>query len=87
MALKLLGAQSALGVGTGNGSSFANASAVRVVNPSATNYVVSVETSGNVLVGSFTLCAGESEIIYKNTTDEIFATNAAVLGAAVGFSH
>ena len=64
MAIRLLGAQAALGVGTTNGSNFSNASAVRVVNPSATNYVVSVETSANVLIGSFTLCAGESEIIH-----------------------
>ena len=87
MAIRLLGAQAALGVGTGNGSNFSNASAVRVVNPSGTNYVVSVETSANVLIGSFTLCAGESEIIHKGTSDEIFAANAAVLGAAVGYSH
>lgn len=87
MALKILGSQAALGVGTGNGSNFGNASAVRVVNPSTANYVVSIEDSSNTLIGTFTLCAGESEIIYKVTTDEIFAANAAVLGVAVGFSH
>lgn len=87
MAIKVLGSQAALGVGTGNGSNFGNASAVRVVNPSTSNYVVSVEDSGNSIIGTFTLCAGESEIIYKGTTDEIFAANAAVLGVAVGFTH
>ena len=64
MRYKLLQSETACGVGTGNGSNFGSSTAVRVVNSGTTNRLMSVETSANVLIGTFTmdvkLLTGES---------------------------
>jgi len=73
MKFKLLGAEAALGNGTTNGSNFSNSTVVRVFNSDTAAHVVSVETSANVLIGSFTLGAGASAEIQKSVSDEVFA--------------
>ena len=74
----------------GSASSFSEATAVRLANPSATDYVVTVaETnSGSTTIGTFTLLANTSEIIEKNPTNVVFVkADTAVLGAKVGFPY
>ena len=86
MKIKVLGSEAACGTSTTNGSNFGSSTAVRVLNSGATARVVSVETSANVLIGTFTLGSGGSEIIQKNASDEVFAAHAEVLGVGVAIS-
>ena len=58
---------------------------VRLVNDSTTNRLVTLETSANATIGTFTLVGGEVAYLKKGKTDEIFAANAAVKGVGVGF--
>ena len=83
MKIKVLGTEAACGTSTTNGSNFGSSTAVRLVNSGTTDRLVSVETSGNVLIGTFTLKASASDIVEKDASDEIFAANAEVLGVGV----
>jgi len=56
---------------------------VRLHNSGATARVVTVETSANVTIGTFTLGVGASEVVQKNPTDEVFAAHAEVLGVGI----
>jgi len=83
MKTKVLGTEAACGTSTTNGSNFGSSTAVRLVNSGTTDRLVSVETSGNVLIGTFTLKASATEVVEKDASDEIFAANAEVLGVGV----
>jgi len=83
MKVKVLGTEAACGTSTTNGSNFGSSTAVRLVNSGTTDRLISVETSGNVLIGTFTLKASASDIVEKDASDEIFAANAEVLGVGV----
>lgn len=83
MRIKVLGSEAACGTSTTNGSNFDSSSAVRLFNTNAAAQLVSVETSANVLIGTFTLPAGAVEIVEKGVTDEIFAASADVKGVGV----
>lgn len=83
MKVKVIGTEAACGVSTTNGSTFGNATAVRLCNSGTTDRLVSVETTANVLIGTFTLKSGAVEIVAKTQLDEIFAANAEVLGVGV----
>lgn len=85
--IKLLGTEAALGTATGTASAFGNAKTVRLVNTTTTGYLVTLEQADGTDIGTMTLMGGESVVIHKNPTDKIFAANAGVKGAAVGFSH
>lgn len=85
--IKLLGTEAALGITTGAASNFGNAKTVRLVNTTTTGYLVTLEQADGTDIGTMTLMGGESVVIHKNPTDKIFAANAGVKGAAVGFSH
>lgn len=85
--IKLLGTEAALGTATGTASNFGNAKTVRLVNTTTTGYLVTLEEAGGTDIGTMTLMGGESVVIHKNPTDKLFAANAGVKGAAVGFSH
>ena len=86
MKLKPLSSESACGVGTGNGSNFSSTTCVRVHNSGTTNRLVTVETSANVTVGTFTLGGGKTELIQKDPSDEVFAANAEVLAVGVAIT-
>jgi len=86
MRIKVLGSEAACGTSSGNGSNFGSSTAVRLVNSGGTDRLVSVETSGASLIGTFTLKANSSEIVSKDASDEIFAANAEVLGVGVAIS-
>ena len=83
MKIKVLGTEAACGTSTTNGSNFGSSTAVRLVNSGTTDRLISVETSGNVLIGTFTLKASATEVVEKAASDEIFAANAEVLGVGV----
>lgn len=83
MKIKVLGTEAACGTSTTNGSNFGSSTAVRLVNSGTTDRLISVETSGNVLIGTFTLKASATEVVEKDASDEIFAANAEVKGVGV----
>ncbi len=86
MRIKVLGSEAACGTSSGNGSNFGSSTAVRLVNSGGTDRLISIETSSNSLIGTFTLKANSSEIVSKDASDEIFAANAEVLGVGVAIS-
>ena len=86
MRIKVLGSEAACGTSSGNGSNFGSSTAVRLVNSGGTDRLISIETSPNSLIGTFTLKANSSEIVPKDASDEIFAANAEVLGVGVAIS-
>ena len=81
------GAEVALPVSTGTASSLSEATVVRLVNTDTAAHTVSVvETQSGTGVGSFTMPGGSVEYLEKNPTQCVFADNATVLGAKVGFT-
>ena len=83
------GAEGILPTSTGAASDFSGATAVRLVNTSTTSdhLITVVETAGGATVGSFTLLRGTSEVLEKQSSHCVFAANADVLGAKVGFTN
>tara|TARA_B100001250_G_scaffold195387_1_gene167844 strand:- start:484 stop:756 length:273 start_codon:yes stop_codon:yes gene_type:complete len=82
------GAEAACPTTTGTASTFGNATVVRLVNNSGTARLVTVvEEQDGTVVGSFTLPGNTVEYLEKDPTYAIFAANAAVLGAKVGFTN
>lgn len=88
--LLLKGEEAALPTSAGAGTSFSEATLVRLVNTAAagTNYLVTLqETAGGTTVGSFTLLGSTEVLLEKNPTYTLYAANAAVKGAKVGFTN
>ena len=83
--IKLLGSEAACGTSSGNGSNFGESRLVRLINTGTTVRLVTLETSGNVTIGTFSLVGGEEAFLKKGKTDEIFAASAEVKGVGVGF--
>ena len=82
------GAEAACPTTTGTASTFGIATVVRLVNNSGTARLVTVvEEQDGTVVGSFTLPGNTVEYLEKDPTYAIFAANAAVLGAKVGFTN
>jgi len=83
------GTEAALPTTTGTATSFSGAGLVRLYNSNGSNaYLVSVvETQSGSAVGTFTLPAGAIEYLQKKHGHHVFAANAAVLGAKVGFTN
>ena len=86
MKIKVLGSEAACGTSSTNGSNFGSSTAVRLCNSGSTDRLVSVETSGASLIGTFTLKSGGVEVVEKDPTDEIFAAHAEVLGVGVAIT-
>ena len=53
----------------------------------ADHLVTVAESAGGTVVGTFTLMRSESALIEKQTSHVIFAANAAVKGAKVGYTN
>tara|TARA_R100000353_G_scaffold1989_1_gene2982 strand:+ start:771 stop:1043 length:273 start_codon:yes stop_codon:yes gene_type:complete len=84
----VLGSEVTLPTTTGTATSFSEASIVRLVNTDSSAHVVSVvETQSGTGIGSFTMLAGSVEFLEKTYTHCVFASNAAVKGSKVGFTH
>tara|TARA_B000000557_G_scaffold255873_1_gene247464 strand:- start:694 stop:966 length:273 start_codon:yes stop_codon:yes gene_type:complete len=87
--LLIKGTQAACPTGTGTASTFGSATLVRLVNTAAgaDHLVTVVEAANGAVVGTFTLMRSTSEVIEKQSSHAIFAANAAVLGAKVGYTN
>ena len=84
----VLGAEIACPTTTGTATSFTQASAVRLVNTDSSAHVVNVvETRSGTGIGSFTMPATSVEVLEKGYTHCVFASNAAIKGAKVGFTN
>ena len=72
----------------GAGSSFSEATVVRLANPSATDYVITVsETQSGPTIGTFTILANTTELLEKQPTHTVHVnTGTDVLGTKVGFT-
>jgi|TARA_R110001592_G_scaffold11657_5_gene57149 hypothetical protein len=81
------GAEAALPTTTGAAVSFSQATVVRLVNTHTSAHLVTlVETRSGDVVGSFTMPAASVEYLEKQPTQCVFAANAGVKGAKVGFT-
>jgi hypothetical protein len=87
--IKVLGVESALPTTVGTATSFSSATVVRLVNTSTSDdhLITVVETQGGAVIGSFTLMRSQSELLEKQSSHCIYATNAAILGSKVGFTN
>ena len=84
----LKGVEAAMGTSSANGSNFSSARLVRVVNTDSSAHLVTLtETVNGSTIGSFTLPAGEAVELEKEPLNGIFAANAAVKGAAIGYTN
>ena len=83
------GAEAACGTNAAGASTFGSATVVRLVNNSGTARLVTVidEVGGSTTIGSFTLPGNTVEFVEKDPAYAIYAANAAVLGAKVGFTN
>ena len=83
------GTQAACGTDAAGASLFGGASAVRLINTTSTARVITVIDSvgGSTTIGTFTMLGNSVEIVGKKSTEAIFAADATVLGAAVGFAN
>ena len=86
--LLLKGEEAALGTNTAGAKIFSNARLVRVVNTTnAAHLVTLVEAVGGSTLGSFTLGAGGVVELEKEPLNGVFAANAGVKAAAIGYTN
>ena len=89
--LLLKGEEVNMGVtSSANASTFSNATVVRVVNASTTSPFlvthVAAVGAGTTVIGSFRIPPSGVEYVEKKPTEALWAANAAVKGAPVGFT-
>ena len=82
-------AQAACGTDAAGASTFSSATVVRLINTTSTARVVTVVDSvgGSTTIGSFTLLGNTVEFVEKKSTEAIYAADASVLGAKVGYTN
>ena len=86
--LLLKGEEAALGTNSAGAKIFSNARLVRVVNTTnAAHLVTLVEEVGGSTLGSFTLGAGGVVELEKEPLNGVFAANAGVKAAAIGYTN
>ena len=86
--LLLKGEEAALGTNSAGAKIFSNARLVRVVNTTnAAHLVTLVEEVGGSTLGSFTLGAGDVVELEKEPLNGVFAANAGVKAAAIGYTN
>ena len=86
--LLLKGEEAALGTNSAGAKIFSNARLVRVVNTTnAAHLVTLVEAVGGSTLGSFTLGAGDVVELEKEPLNGVFAANAGVKAAAIGYTN
>ena len=86
--LLLKGSEAALGQNTAGANAFSNARLVRVVNTTSNAHLVTLtETVGGSTIGTFTLPGGDVVELEKEPLNGVFAANAGVKAAAIGFTN
>lgn len=85
MIFKPITTEAALGTSTGAASNVGSSEFVRLHNTAATGteYLVTLEESGGTDIGTFSLDGSDTIVIHKESTDKLFAANAAVLACGV----
>ena len=82
--LNLVGTEEAATIASGTASTVGSARIVRCHNTDTTNaHLVTLEQTDGTDIGTATLAAGETLLIHKEKTDQIFAANVKVLLAPV----
>lgn len=83
----LVGAEIACPTTTGTATSFSEATVVRLVNTTSDAHLVTVvEEASGAGVGSMTMPGNTVEYLEKKPAHCVFAANAGVKGAKVGFT-
>ena len=82
-AIKLLGTQAACGTSVGAASKFEGAVDVSLVNSGTTVRLVTVANAADATLGTCSLAGGETIILKKGSTDQVFAAHAEILGVPV----
>lgn len=83
----LKGNEVGLPTSAGAGTSFSEATVVRLYNSDTNPHVVTLqETAGGNGVGSMTLPAGHVEYLEKNPRHTVYADSSTVKGSKVGFT-
>ena len=79
------GTEAACGTNAAGASTFGSATAVRLINNSATARLVTVidEVGGSTTIGTFTMPGNTVEIVEKKSTEAIFAAANTVLGLSL----
>lgn len=86
MRIRLLGTEAALSTSSGN--TFGNATIVRLVNPTGSGVVITLrESDDTTAVGTFTIAAGQTELLEKEPDQRVRAASTSVLGVKVGYTH
>ena len=82
-------AQAGCGTDAAGASTFSSATVVRLINTTSTARVVTVvdEVGGSTTIGSFTMLGNSVEFVEKKSTEAIYAADASVLGAKVGYTN
>lgn len=85
MIFKPITTEAALGTDTAGASNVGSSEFVRLHNTAATGteYLVTLEEAGGTDIGTFSLDGSDTVIIHKESTDKLFAANAAVLACGV----
>jgi len=89
MLTNIKAAQAACGTDAAGSSTFGSATVVRLVNNGGTARLVTVIDSvgGSTTIGTFTMPGNTVEFVEKKSTEAIFAADATVLGAPVGYTN
>ena len=94
MASKILlkGEETNMGItSSANASTFNNATALRVINTHAsTTFLVThvaAVGAGTTVIGSFRMPPGTIEYVEKKPSEALWAANAAVMAAPIGFTN
>ena len=86
--LLIKGAEAALGTNTAGANAFSSARLVRVVNTTSNAHLVTLtETVGGSTIGTFTLPGGDVVELEKEPLNGVFAANAGVKAAAIGYTN
>ena len=85
--LRIRSTEAACGITSAAASTFGNTRAVRLFNSGTAPHLVTLEKSDGTDIGTITLNAKAEVVLRKQTTDKIFAANAAVLGVSVAFHY
>ena len=86
--LLLKGEEAALGTNSAGAKIFSNAKLVRIVNTTSNAHLVTlVEEVGGSTLGSFTLPGGGVVELEKEPLNGVFAANAGVKAAAIGYTN
>ena len=87
MRLLVKGPQTALAAGAGGKTNCGSATIVRIFNNSGSAVAINIQDSSGDAIGSFTMLTATTEILEKNSTDEIFGTGGLLKFTKLGYTN